>query len=153
MLQLLAEFECGSYRFAISASKVRRVLPSAQPVPLPGAPDIVLGLLNIGGEVVIILNFCARVGLSSSAIGINQQLLLVDVAEFCVGLLVDRVSGVIQRNIEHPSFTPESFASAEYVQAILKLDDGLCVICDPEKLLLEKEKIVIGHTLEAIQNA
>jgi chemotaxis signal transduction protein len=152
MSMILIEFECQGYQFALPLDSLRRVLPCAQPTPLPGAPEIVLGVLNFAGEVAVIVNFYRRVGLPFSAIGISQQLLLVDIAGACIGLVVDRVSGIVTREIEDRLPMPRQFAGADFVQSILQLDDGLCIICDLEKFLLEDEKILIGHALEQIRH-
>lgn len=149
----LIEFECQGYRFALPLDTLRYVVPSAQPTPLPGAPDIVLGVLNARGKVAIIVNFFERVGLPFAGIGISQQLIMVDVANVCIGLVVDRVSGIVDRNIEAQRSAPDRFAAAEFVQTVMQLEDGLCIICDLEKFLLNDEKILIDDALKQIQHA
>jgi purine-binding chemotaxis protein CheW len=149
----LIEFECQGYRFAMPIDALRYVVPSAQPTPLPGAPEIVLGVLNVRGEVVIIVNFFERVGLPFAGIEISQQLILVDVANVCIGLIVDQVSGIVDRKIEVQRSTPGRFAAAEFVQTVLQLEDGLCIICNLEKFLLEDEKILIDRALKQIHHA
>jgi purine-binding chemotaxis protein CheW len=144
----LIEFACRGYRFALPLASVRRVTSSAQPTPLPGTPEIVLGILNVGGEVVTIINFHRRVGLPSSAIELSQQLLLVDIPGFCIGFIVDEVSGIATREIGDSSGVPDQFAGADFVEKIIRLDDGLCIICDPEKFLFSDEKILLGDALE-----
>lgn len=144
----LIEFKCRGYRFALPLASVRCVASSAQPTPLPGTPEIVLGVLNVGGEVVTIINFHRRIGLPFSAIEISQQLLLVDIPGFCIGLIVDEVSGVTKRDMEESPCVPDKLAGANFVERIVRLDDGLCVICDPEKFLFSDEKILLGDALE-----
>jgi chemotaxis signal transduction protein len=149
----LIEFACRGYRFALPLASVRRVVPSAQPTPLPGAPEIVLGVLNVGGEVVTIINFHRRIGLPFSAIELSQQLLLVDITGICIGLIVDEVSGVTMRDIEGIRRVPDEFAGADFVETIIRLDDGLCVICDPEKFLFSDEKLLLGDALDHLRHA
>ena len=119
---------------------------------MPGAPEIVLGVINLGGEVAIIVNFYRRVGLPFSGIEVSQQLLLVDIAGICVGLVVDRVVGIFSHEMNDQPAIPEQFAGADFVQAIRQLDDGLCIICNPEKFLLDDEIISIGHALDQISH-
>jgi chemotaxis signal transduction protein len=150
---VLAEFECQGFRFALPLASVRRVLPSAQPTPLPGAPAIVLGILNLGDEIAVIVNFSQRVSLPVSGMQISQQLLLIDLADICIGLLVDRVCGILTREINEKLSIPKNFAADECISTIIRMDDGLCVICDPEKFLLEDEKFFINDALEQLAHA
>lgn len=153
MEMALVEFECRSHRFALPLHHVRRVVNSAQPTALPGAPELVLGILNVAGEIVTIIDFFRRVGLSFSAIETSQQLLMIDVTGFLIGLIVDRVSGVTNFETGSATGIPERFAGADFVDAIVRLDDGLCVIIDPEKFLFDEEKILLGSALGKIRHA
>lgn len=146
-VMILVEFECQGYRFALPLSSVRRVIPSAQPALLPGTPEIVLGVLNLGEEIAIILNFSQRVGLPVSEMGISQQLLLVDISGTCLGLVVDRVSGIAVREVQDAPGIPDNFAADACVSTVLRIEDGLCIICDPEKFLLDEEKLLINDAI------
>jgi purine-binding chemotaxis protein CheW len=152
MEMTLVEFECRGYRFALPIAAVRRVETSAQPVPLPGSPDIVLGVLNVAGEVVTVIDFHRRVGLPDMAIELAQQLLLVDIRGFFIGFIVDQVSGVTTRDTDRAPSIPNALAGAEFVDTVIRLDDGLCVICDPEKFLFSDEKILLGDALERLHH-
>ena len=149
----LIEFECRHHRFALPLAAVRRVIPSALPTPLPGTPPIVLGLLNLGDEVATIINFYEKIGLPFTPIDISQQMLLLDIAGLCIGLVVDKVSGVITRVVDQAMPLPEKFAGADFVQTVIRQDDGLCIICNPEKFLLDEERILIGNALEQAGHA
>jgi chemotaxis signal transduction protein len=144
----LVELECRGQRFALPLRCVQRVLPSAAPRPLPGAPEIVLGILNVEGGLVIVIDFFRRVGLSCSVIETSQQLVLVDMGDFRGGLIVDRVIGVTERDAESASGMPPRLAGADFVEAIVRLEDGLCIIVDPERFLFDHEKALLGDALE-----
>lgn len=145
---ILVEFECQGHRFALPLSSVRRVIPSAQPEPLPGSPEIVLGVLNLGEEIAIILNFSQRVGLPFSAMRVSQQLLLIDIPGTCIGLVVDRVSGIAARELQDVPDFPDNFAADACVSAVLRIEEGLCIICDPGKFLLDDEKRLINDAIK-----
>lgn len=146
----LIEFECRSHRFALPLGCVRRVVPSARPTPLPGAPDIVAGILNVGGELVTVVDFFCRAGLPLSPIHPSQRLLMIDMAGFLVGFMVDEVHGVTVRELDGRPGVPEQLAGADFVETIVRLDDGLCIIVDPEKFLFDEERIQLGEALEKI---
>lgn len=144
----LIDFECRNHRFALPLACVRRVVPSAMPTPLPGAPEIVAGVINVGGELVTVIDFFRRVGLPLSPINPSQRLLMIEMAGFLVGLIVDEVHGVTTRELDERSGVPEQLAGADFVETIVRLDDGLCIIVDPEKFLLDDERIQLGDALQ-----
>lgn len=144
----LVEFECRDQRFALPLDCVRRVIASAKPSLLPGAPDIILGVLNVGSDIVTVIDFSQRIGLPPAAMTVSQRLVIVDMSGFMVGCVVDSVTGVTSRDWEQTPCVPEPLAGAEFVASIVRLDDGLCIIVDPEKFLLEGEKTLLGAALE-----
>ncbi|HVK94330.1 MAG TPA: chemotaxis protein CheW [Noviherbaspirillum sp.] len=143
----LLEFACRDHRFALPLACVRRVVPIAQPMPLPGAPEIVTGILNVGGEIVTVVDFFRRVGIPASPIQPAQRLLMLDMAGFLVGCIVDQVQGVTSREPDKERGVPEPFSGADFVDTIVRLDDGLCIIVDPEKFLFEDERTQLGDAL------
>jgi purine-binding chemotaxis protein CheW len=117
-------------------------------MPLPGAPDIVAGILNVGGELVTIVDFSRRVGLPFAAIDPSQQLLMVDMADFVVGFIVDKVHGVTSRQLEETITVPERLGGADFVEAVVTLKDGLSIIVDPEKFLFDNERVQLSVALK-----
>lgn len=118
------------------------------PAPLPGAPDIVSGVLNVNGEIVTIVDFCRRMGFPSTEIDPSQRLLILDMAGFPIGFIVDNVIGVAYRELEDGDCVPEKFIGAALVESIVRLEDGLCIIIDPEKFFFEDERMLLGDALE-----
>jgi chemotaxis signal transduction protein len=143
----LTEFEYQGRRFALPLACVRRVLPSAAPVPLPAAPDIVLGVLNIGGDIVTVVDLCRRLALPVVPITPAQRLLLIEMAGFQVGLIVDRVFGVSERAVDAASGVPDRLAGGEFVAGLLRLEEGLSLIIDPERFLLDSERVQLDEAL------
>jgi purine-binding chemotaxis protein CheW len=144
----LVEFECHGHRFALPLAFVRRVAFSARPTPLPGAPDIVLGILNFGGDIIVVVSLNQRLQFPQSAMRMSQRLLVVEVAGLHMALLVDAVSGVTTRETENMTGLPERLAGADFIDAILRLDDGLCIICNPERFLFDGETRLLRAALE-----
>lgn len=150
---VLVEFECQGCRFALPAAFVRRVISSARVMPLPGAPPVVLGMLDLGGEFAIIINFFLRVGLPWEGINITQQFLLLEMSGTCIGLVVDRVHGALFHDVESRIRIPEKFSASDYVESVFRTHDGLCIICNPEEFLFEDEKIFVDGALAQFGHA
>jgi purine-binding chemotaxis protein CheW len=145
-LQVL-EFTCQGQRFAVPLSCVRRAVLSAHPSPLPGAIDIVLGVLNLGGDTVTVLDFARRAGCAPTVITPAQQFLVVDLGGFLCALVVDSIVG--------PGWAarvgggwPGAAGAAEFVDGALQLPDGLCFVIDPARFLFAHEREQLAQALE-----
>jgi purine-binding chemotaxis protein CheW len=143
---LVLEFACQGRHFALPLACVRRAVPSAEPVPLPGASDIVLGVLNVGGETVTVLDFARRAGCAATTLDPSQQFLIVDLGGFACALVADSVSGV--RTVESgPAQWPRHAGAADFVDGAVRLDDGLCLVIDPERFLFDQERQQLADAL------
>jgi len=147
----LIEFECRGQRLALPLACVRCVVASAAPAPLPGTSEIVLGVLNIGGEVVPVLDLCPRLGLPRTELAPSQQMLVVDLAGLAAALVVDRVCAVTERL--PGALLPAEIAPAPIVAGVARLEDGLCLIVDPAHFLFHDERRALMRALEAHADA
>lgn len=141
----LVEFECRGQRLALPLECVRRVVPSAEPLPLPGTGSVVLGMLNIGGTVVALLDLCGRLGLTQAPVSPAQQILLLDLPGLLCAVVVDRVVGVSERTLDDA--VPHELHAAPLVKGVVRLDDGLCLIVDPAHFLFPEEREALESAL------
>jgi chemotaxis signal transduction protein len=143
----LIEFECGGQRLGLSLDCVRRAVPSAEPVPLPGAGSIVLGVLNVAGEMVAVVDVRRRLGLAPAPLDPSQQILIAELSGFLAGIVVDRIFGVTERDAAR--LFPGEVGAAPYVCGMVRLDDGLCLVVEPSRFLFEDERAALGEALGA----
>lgn len=141
----LIEFELRDWRIALPLECVRRAVASAEPMPLPGAGDIVLGALNVGGELVAVVDLCRRLGLRSAPILPSQQLLIVELSGFLAGVLADRIIGVTERQLE--TALPAEVGGAPFLRGAVRLDDGLCLVLDPKEFFFPGECAALALAL------
>lgn len=146
-LQVL-EFLCGGQRFAVPLASVRRAVLSARPVPLPGASDIVLGVLDVGGETVTVLDFARRACGRPTAITPSQQFLIVESNGFPCALVVDSIVGP---GIAPPAAAwPDEAGGAGFVDGALHLPDGLCLVVEPARFLFDHEREQLTQALAGV---
>ncbi len=139
-------------RYAIDILTVQEVNRQLRITPVHGAPNHVLGLLNLRGQVVNVVDTKCALGLGSMDVTAeSRQLVLktnadlrvrgcgdLSTSEDLIGLLVDRVSDVIdveEGQIEDP---PPALAEREgtVVLGVVQLDGEILRILDPSKLLV-----------------
>ncbi len=84
-------FYLGERFFGIELSQIREIVPLRQFTRVPGAPAEVMGILNLRGDVRLILDFSHIAGLGRAAPGALGYVLLVRLQEADVGLQADRL--------------------------------------------------------------
>ena len=140
------EFACSGQRFAVPLSCVRRAVLSARPAPLPGASDIVLGVLNVGGETVTVLDFARRAGCGPTVISVAHQFLIVELGGFPCALVVDSIIGP-GTAARGAAGWPGAAGAAAFVDGALQLPDGLCLVIDPTRFLFDSEQAQLAQAL------
>ncbi len=82
-------FRCGGQVLAVEAGAVREILGASEPTRIPGTPPAVLGLVNVRGTLVPVVDAAAAVGLTAGAS--LPTLVLVERHGRPVGLAVEEV--------------------------------------------------------------
>ncbi len=92
----LVIFTIDDQPFAIDLEAVERVVNVCEIIRVPDAPQNMLGLINIQGQVVSILDCRKRLGFPAREMMLSDEFLVVHLQDRAIGLLVDSVQGVLQ---------------------------------------------------------
>lgn len=127
-------------RYAVDLAAVEQVLPMSAISPVPGAPHVVLGAINLHGSVVPVVDIRRRLGLGPFAYGIAAHLLIVRTRRRRLALAADQVFGVAR--IDQGSVTPTAtvLPGLGPVKGIAPLADGILFIYDIEAFLTSAEE-------------
>ena len=137
----LVVFSLDDRRYALPMRQVKRVVRAAEITPLPRAPEIVLGLINIAGVVVAVVNLRKRFNLPVSELKLSDHVIVAATSRRDVALVVDTVSDVIERRVDEIDPTGNILRGLEYVEGVVKLSDGMLLIHDLETFLsLDEER-------------
>ena len=123
--------------YALDVLRVREVLRSAEVVPVPGAPDSVLGIINLRGSIVPVIDARVRLGLPVACTEAPSRVLVMESDRQPVGLRVDSVAEVMRLRPEEFEPTPAvgQGQKAPFVRGVARGDDGFIVLVDVDKLL------------------
>lgn len=91
--QLYVRLRAGGEQFAVPVEEAREVVVLDRVSPVPGAHDSVLGVCNLRGRVLSLLEVAAALGLPR---GRPARALVVEVEGHAVGLAVDGVDDVVE---------------------------------------------------------
>jgi len=136
-------------RYAVPLASVMRVLPMVAVQPVPGAPEPVLGAINLAGTVVPVVDPRRQLGLSAQDYGLDSHLLIVRTARRVLALPADEVLGV--QDIEARSLAPTEsvLPHLRRVTGIAALPDGLVFIHDLEAFLTPHEDRELDRALQS----
>lgn len=141
--QQIVVFTLDNQQFALMLPNVERVTRVVEIVRLPKAPEIVMGIINLGGKVIPVVNIRRRFRLSEREINLSSQIIISHTKRRAIGILVDAVSGVVELPAQKIIMADKILPDIEYVAGIAKLEDGMILIHDIDKFLsLEEEKAV-----------
>lgn len=115
--------------------------------PLPNAPDIILGVVNIQGRVIPVINMRRRFCLPEREISLTDQLIVAHTEHRHVALVADTVLDVIACTAQSLIAAEDIVPRIEYVDGVIKLTDGLIFIHDLNKFLSLEEEVSLDQAL------
>jgi purine-binding chemotaxis protein CheW len=142
-------FDLDRQRYAVALGVVERVLPMVAVSPLPSGPGIALGVVNVHGQVVPVLDLRRRLGFEPREYGLTAHLLLARTPRRLVALPVDEVLGVT--TVPEDAVTPAdtTLPGTRQVAGIAALPDGLLFIHDVDGFLSLEEEQRLTAAIEA----
>jgi purine-binding chemotaxis protein CheW len=132
-LRQLLVFVLDERRFCIDLSIVLRVARMVEITPLPRAPDVVLGLINVQGQVVPVVTVRKPCGLPDRPPQLHDRLILMRLPARVVALVVDEVIGIVHRGEQEVVTAQALFPGIESVDGVVKCDDDLVLIQNIEQ--------------------
>ncbi|KDM93076.1 chemotaxis protein CheW [Photobacterium galatheae] len=134
-------FQLEEETYGINVMQVREVLRYTEIAPVPGAPDYVLGIINLRGNVVTVIDTRARFGLMTGEISDNTRIVIIEAEKQVIGILVDSVAEVVYLRSSEIDSTPSvgTDESAKFIQGVSNRDDQLLILVDLNKLLSDEE--------------
>ena len=144
----LVVFRLDDQRYALPLLAVDRIVHAIEITPLPNAPPIVLGVIDLHGDVVPVLNVRRRFRLPERSIRLTDQFLVARTAGRTVALVIDDALGVTRRPRSAVTDSSQIVPGLDYVQGVVKLDDGLVLIHDLEKFLSLDEARTLNEAMD-----
>ena len=144
----LVVFRLDELRIALLLTAVDRVVCAVEVTPLPGAPAIVHGAIDMQGRILPVLNLRRRFRLPEREIGPTEQFLIASTARRAVALVMDEAQGVIEVEQSAIIGAYRIVPDLEQFQGVVKLDDGLVLIHDLEKFFSLDEACALDTAME-----
>ena len=128
--------------YGINVMQVQEVLRMSEVAPVPGAPSYVLGIINLRGNVVTVLDTRMLFGLMTSEVTDNTRIMIVECDGIIIGLLVDSVAEVANILSSEIDAAPHvgSGESSRYILGVHSKDGDILILVDLDKLISEEDR-------------
>ncbi|XQW85863.1 chemotaxis protein CheW [Thalassotalea piscium] len=134
-------FKLDNETYGINVMQVQEILRYSEIAPVPGAPTYVMGIINLRGNVVTVIDTRARFGLDSCEVTDNTRIVIIESEKQVIGILVDSVAEVVYLKTSEIDVAPNvgNEESAKFIQGVSNRDGELLILVDLNKLLSDDE--------------
>lgn len=134
-------FQLDEETYGINVMLVQEVLRITDIAPVPGAPGYVVGIINLRGNVVTVIDTRMRFGLSPKEMDDSTRIVIIESEKQTVGIIVDSVSEVVDIYSNEIETAPNvgNDETARYIEGVVSRDEHLLILVDLNKLLTEDE--------------
>ena len=139
------EFCLGQENYAIPLLMVREVISIPETTPIPKAPEHFIGLMNLRGQVISIVDLRNKLNIKPFEDHANCAVIIVDFNGINIGIVTDSINRVLSFSNSDVQEMPEleSQVESDYILGVYKKNDGLTVLLDIAKCLDVKDYQVL----------
>lgn len=129
-------FTLGTEEFAIPLLAVREVIGMPEFTPIPFTPNHFLGIMNLRGQVISVIDFRVKLGIKPSSAN-ETAVIICDLGTICLGIVVDSINSVLSPETADLSDKPEiqSTKSSDYITSVYRRDEKLVLMLDISRAL------------------
>ncbi|MFA7383922.1 MAG: chemotaxis protein CheW [Desulfurivibrionaceae bacterium] len=133
-------FSLDDQYYALRLGAVERVVRAVEVTPLPNAPEIVRGIINVQGRIVPVIDLRRCFRFPEREIRLSDQFVISSVSQREVVFAVDEVHGVVRCTEEAVVPVAEIFPGIGTVKGVMKFTAGMVIITDLDKVLYPVEE-------------
>ena len=137
----LIAFRIGDQEFTVNIMSVREIRGWTTATPMPHTPSYVLGVINLRGVVLPIIDLAARLGMKAAEPSQRHVIIVAQVNDKIIGLLVEAVSDILTVTDSDIQPTPEiaSDLQRSFARGILPLENRMICLIELEALFSDSE--------------
>lgn len=133
-------FNLGKDEYAIPLLSVREVIALPEITKIPQTPAYFLGITNLRGQIISILDLRNKLGLKTSDTK-ETSVIICDFGAFCLGTVVDSINRVLapENGAVDNRPTAEGTKGLDHVVGVIRNEDKLILKLDLEKALSSQD--------------
>jgi len=131
--ELYITFSLSGKNYAIPAEKIIEIVQLPSLTILEKVPEYIVGLLNLRGNIISVIDLSMILGLNRKTYSTDQQILIVDIGDKKTGIIVDSVKDVI--SLEKKNLEPLPYVSKDHlILGIYKNESSMIAFLDIAKI-------------------
>ncbi|MFB2549689.1 chemotaxis protein CheW [Ensifer soli] len=137
----LIAFRVGDQEFCVNVMSVREIRGWTPATPMPHSPHYMLGVINLRGAVLPIIDLSARLGMKPAEPTVRHVIIVAQVNSRVVGLLVDAVSDILTIREEQIQAVPDVATEFEknFARGILAIEGRMVCLIELESVFPHAE--------------
>jgi len=128
-------FALGERNYGLYLSAVKRVVQAVETTPMPKAPEFILGVINMQGQVIPVVDIRPCFGMARREVEADDQFILAQTARRLVALVADSVAGIHELAGAELVTAKEVLPGTAYIHGLVKLNGELVLLCDLDQFL------------------
>ncbi|MCP4745496.1 MAG: purine-binding chemotaxis protein CheW [Desulfobacteraceae bacterium] len=135
----LATFYVGQALCGMDILKVQEINKLMDMTKVPQAPSYVIGILNLRGQIVTVIDLGKKLGLNNDILSDTTRNIIVNSDNEYIGLIVSRISDVVEAEWDKVEKPPANICGVQgvYFKGVFKTKDRLIGILDVDRVLSE----------------
>jgi purine-binding chemotaxis protein CheW len=135
----LATFYVGDALCGMDILKVQEINKMMEMTVVPQAPSYVMGILNLRGQIVTVIDLGRKLGLTSLELSETSRNIIVNSQNEHIGLLVSKISDVVEAEWHKVEKPPANIAGVQgvFFKGVYKTRDRLIGILDADRILAD----------------
>ena len=138
---LISTFFIGETLWGIDTLRVQEVIRVSDVTPVRHAAPSVAGVINLRGKIVTIVDLGKKLALPQATSAAETRIIIVEWNSEYVGLLVDRVSDVVNAEISQIAPAPSNVQGVQgsFLEGVLRTRESLISILGIDKILADAD--------------
>ena len=134
-------FRLEEEKYGVNVMLVREVLKNTEIAPVPGSPSYVMGIINLRGNVVTVVDTRKRFGLPVAQPDDSTRIVIIEMGDQVLGMMVDSVAEVATLRASEIEYAPNvgNDESSKYIQGVSNQGEELLILIDMDKLFTLEE--------------
>ena len=136
----LATFYVGDALCGMDILKVQEINKLLEMTKVPQAPEYVMGIINLRGQIVTVIDLGKKLGLAETDLSENSRNIIVNSKSEHVGLMVSSISDVVEAEWEKLEKPPANIGGVQgvFFKGVYKTKDSLIGVLDADRVLAEE---------------
>jgi purine-binding chemotaxis protein CheW len=141
-------FTLDDQKFALHLEAVEKIAQATEIIPLPKAPEMVMGVINVQGRVIPVVDIRKRFQMTEQGIDIDDHFIICRSRQMSIAILVDSVLDIIESTSSNIVEQHNILQDVDCINGVIKANDGMILIHDLDKFLSSQESDVLSKMVK-----